>query len=909
MKIAIFKDNAFLAPPDYNADDIVKLLSENHLKYELVSERKINKLSSDTGILILPYIDGEFSQKSLDALIRFHSNGGSLFFLGDLPHRGKWYPLRNMFAYKFHLTRSYDDVSISADKPGIKGLTEKGHSIIGNLNDINFFNGENFHCLRVTAFPPDITYPLLKVESSSHAEKSTSIVAIERKCKKFYGAKFAMIGFNGGEPRENACGAYKFYWKYDPGLLTRKWKDINNVVLKLIKWLTPSPKKTNITIDKSDIWMDRLRRIKQKPVYGFSTYWAFNETKIPDEFKFFCSEMIKRGCRYIRANIPWEDIEPAPKKYDWRKTDQLAKFAEKENFLIQFWVFPTVYGSGLSDAGIPKWTLKEPAIDRFGRKGNFPTLWSQFYREHYFNMLTHLTKRYAKVKALQKFIFDFGNSDFPYSYHYYGGDNTIFDYSPQERKAFVSYLKNELEWSIEKCNILFSKNFTNYNQIPVPFSEEKNAFSVYLDFRTWTIRKGIEEAHSIIRKYAPEKLPPDLPGHGLGSIADLSTYFYEAKAKHFLEEKIFPPKYTKCHNFGKIWGGEPWQVGGDYRQYDEALFQSVRLGADYFTIPGADLGVYGEDIAKIGYIRHTLTGAKRFKSELAVIDDLRWNNFTSLAHVASRFDFPVDLLSKQCRFDFSCYKLLTLPSNDEILKTVTGGGGGRLVPDDEEWYWLLKLSVEKGLNLLIFPETCKIYKTGVQRTFLRQVFALEKVKYKNRKIRNIIFPDSFGRGKMSGKAFEVIADGNIILKDSQGYPLLIEKKYGKGAVFLAGYDNSGESFDKALNYEEVPYLREHTLLKLCNHLGIQSNRIDSNNLYVWKEIVQKEGKMYFLLFSHCKKIINAKIKIKLTKNLNSIVDMATNEEFKLKKTENLNWYEFDIHLNPRVGRYLKIHEE
>ncbi len=985
LKISLFRDVSFRAMPDYDSGDIEKLLHSKKMAYEIYSHKEIESISREKcDLLIIPYVNGNFSEKALTSLLEFHSAGGSLFFLGDLPNIDKWYPLRNSQAYKFHLTRCYDDINIRFDRPGIEGLTEKGVEILGELKHPEFMDGKIFPALRITGFPPDITHALLKIKSGSHAECSSAVVAVERKCEKFLGAKFAMIGFIGGEPRENVDGAYQLKWKWNPGLLTRKWKGIDDMVWKLIQWLEPvnvagsvdvaavsvegirkpvsftvkNLSSVNIVLDSISLqcngekicevrkaalppWDNISRTVNSKKTFGIykyelktqinseektiaefterifpadsakhagfglSTYWAFQTRKMPEELKFFYREMLKRGCQYIRMNIPWEDVEPRPGKYDWSVTDQLIEFAHREKFTLQFWMFPTTRGSGLADGGVPWWSLKEPAIDRFGNKGYFPTLWSKFYREHYFGMVDVFTKRYAESKNLSRFVIDFGNSDFPYGYYYYGGDNTIFDYSHQEREAFSLYLKNELTWNLETVGKLFSRKFKSYDEVPVPFSEDKEAFSVYLEFRSWSIRNGITEVNEIVARNAPDKLPPDLPGHGLGSIADLGTYFYEGKARHWLEESTFDKKYVGAHNAGETWGGEAWQVGGEYRQYDDALFQSVRLGATYNSIPGADLGLYGDDIARIGFIRRTIMSAERPEPELAVFDRLEWDNFRSLANIATRTDIPVALIFKKQRYDFSCHKLMVLPACDYSDKTATGGGGGMLLPDDEYWYNLLRLSVEKGLNLLVFPHTCEIGVTRIQRTFLRQVFRLTDVKYGAWRKRTVLFPKSFGGGQVTGSASSVIADGEVLARDSKGAPVLVKRNYGKGSVVLAGFDNSPDSLDREYNYEECAKIEDHTLLRICSYFGIRSKECRTNGLFAFKEMVHLNGKDYLLLFSHVKKTVKAKVEVRLSKPSDAALDLATGEKLPLKKLSD-GWYSFEIDLKTRTGRYLSF---
>ena len=70
----------------------------NHLQLEDIS-------FPETKVLILPYVKGNFSDEALQGMIRFHEEGGALFFIGDLPNKDKWSPLRNMQSSDFYLTR------------------------------------------------------------------------------------------------------------------------------------------------------------------------------------------------------------------------------------------------------------------------------------------------------------------------------------------------------------------------------------------------------------------------------------------------------------------------------------------------------------------------------------------------------------------------------------------------------------------------------------------------------------------------------------------------------------------------------------------------------------------------------------------------------------------------------------
>lgn len=985
MNISVFRDAAFESMPEYNADDVIRCLGEKGLDGRLVSHAGMEALErTRCDILVLPYLKGNFSDAALNAIIRFHASGGSLLVLGDLPHRDKWYPLRNMQSPLLRLTRAYHNLRFGDPDP-CSCLTEKGEEVLGGLEDLENIRGRTMPCLRVTAFPPDRTWPLLRMGD----EVSTAVVVVERNHPDFFGARFAMVGFNGGEPRENVDGAFQRKWSWKPGLLDRTWKGIDSLVLKLIKWLKPvdvhaaiqvrpvhrvgerssraaalfrnlSPESLSVDcvqathresdtllLEREDLSLEagQIERIEllagetgfgihtydlrltrgetrlavseverilpadagEKPGYGFSTYWSFQKPEISAPFKGFCRALLDRGAQYIRANIPWEDIEPEPGRYDWRIPDQLIEFAEKERFLLQFWMFPTTRGSGLSDGGVPWWSLREPAIDRHGNKGFFPSLWSPFYREHYFGMIDAFTQRYAESAALQRFVLDFGNSDFPYGYNYYVNDTSLFDYSEHERAAFAKYLIQTRGMGLDQVSMLFGKKISSTDEIPVPFKEQEEPYRVYLQFRTWSLKDGIQHVWKICENNAPGKIPPDLPGHGMGSIADLSAAWHEVKARHWNEEKKFDSKYTYLHNSGKEWGGEAWQVGASFHEYDDALFNSVLFNASYNSIPGPDLGVFGEDISRIGMIRRTIMGAQRKHPEIAILDSTDWNAFHSLAHVGIRMDEGADVLCSQHRFDFSCYKLVVLPSEQTSGGTVTGGGGMPTLPEDEHWFWLLRESVEKGLNLLLFPGTMNTPSSALLKNWLREVLELEQVEFGERRSHEIAFPETFGGGVAQGCCRDVRSEGESLITSSDGTHILVRRALGKGSLLLAGWDSQPDSLNGPIHYEETSTIANHMLFRMARFLKIEAREVRTGQTHVLKGLLHRNNKDYFVAFSHLTEPVTPRIELKLSRPAERGLDLSTGETFRLT-AEPDGWYTFDLPLHCREGRYLSFHD-
>jgi hypothetical protein len=231
-----------------------------------------------------------------------------------------------------------------------------------------------------------------------------------------------------------------------------------------------------------------------------------------------------------------------------------------------------------------------------------------------------------------------------------------------------------------------------------------------------------------------------------------------------------------------------------------------------------------------------------------------------------------------------------------------------LLPDDESWYQLLRTSVEKGLNLLVFPGTCTIGNTKVQRTFLRQVFGLEDVRYGERVETTVTFPESFGGGIMQGYASSVFATGEVLLKDSHGRAILVRRKYGLGSVLLAGYDTSPESLDPVYNYEVDENIKTHTLIKLCNFLGIVPERYHTGNFMVYKEMIKVHGKEYFILLSSLDKPVTRTIQVTVNEPQPCAFDLASGEFYKLRRLSG-NSYEFAVTLYPRQPCFMSFHDK
>ena len=943
--VAILEDPAISPLATYTADDVRRALEKSGRGWVNIGREELAALDRCVAdVLVLPYQDGELGAAALAGLVHFHEQGGGLLFLGDTPHAGKSYPYRNSQGTELRLTRARDALTI-------RGLTPRGREILGDLPDMEKMLGRQMAGVRISAFAPDECHNLLVCEAGF--KKLSPIVLIERRHPRFLGAKAAVVGFDGGEPRENLTGVCDLPWTFEPGLLTRDWAGADVMVARLVEAVTPDAVGVAIEMDPvvtageerpvhavvrdmSDpakiarvalpvgpapagpqivshevaaggrlVRAERTRFgcLPGEPPplsFGFSVYRVFPDNRVDEAYRDFIRTTAKLGMQYVRMNLDWEALEPEPGKYCWDTPDQLLEVAAQENLPAMFWMFPTARGSGLSDAGVPAWTLREPSIDRHGKPGNFPCIWSPFYRERYFALLDALTKRYAGDPRLFRFAFDFGNSDFAYSYHYYGDRADLFDYSPHEQRAFARWLEQN-KFPLDELSRRWGRDFKTYADVPVPFSEQTEAWMIYEQFRIWGVHEGIKEAVDVIRRNAPSKLPPDPPGHGLGSIADIGTYLYNAMGRHWEQLEKHDPALVEVHNAGRQWGGEAWQVGGTYADYDDAVFHSIRLEAGYNSIPGPDLGVYENDIGRIAMLRRSLAGSKRLQPRVAIMDRMAWNDWSSLAQVGVRLDQPVDLVSRTCRYDYSEYDLLVLPP-DEVVQS--GRGPSSLLPLDEDYYREVLAAVEKGLRVVVFPRTG----LGDPLNPMRRIWGLEDVAYGAREKRAITYPESWGGGSVSGAARAVNAESGdeVLLRDAQGAPVVVFRPHGKGGFILAGYDAEPDSLDGDWRYDRAESLDEHTLVRLLKHLGIAGGRLRTGEAGCYKEYMFRGERDVILLYSHQDKPLSLDVRFRPRMTPRRVFDLAFGQEYEVTPDADDGWFRLRATLEPRRGYYLVV---
>jgi hypothetical protein len=969
--IAILEDPAIAPLPSYTAADVRRALEMAGLAFMMVDMNALAGLDrSLADVLVLPYLDGDLSGGPLEGMLRFHRLGGGLVFLGDTPHVGRSFPYRNSQAPELRLTRCRDPLQI-------RGLTEMGRAILGDLPDWERMLGRQTTGVRTSAFPPDECHNLLVCDAGF--QLLSPVVLIQRRHPDYLGARVVVAGFDGGEPRENIMGVCRLPWTFDPGLLDREWVGADVMVVRLAaaarppelafaidfdpvvpsrnsqpvsllaRNLTGAPRDITCSLLCGDTMLltdlsatlapgsceaiakidapcpdgpqDFLLQASEggktfsatrtrfgfldtpdsPPLsLGFSIFRVFRTPAVDEPYRDFLRSTRKLGMQYVRMILAWEDLEPRPGNYIWDVPDQLLELSATEGLPAFFWVFPTARGSGLGEGGIPEWTLREPAIDRDGRPGNFPCIWSPFYRERYFAFLDALARRYADDPRLERFVFDFGNSDFPYTYHYYGDRGDLFDYSPHEQAAFARWIEMR-RLPLSDLSRRWGRELKNYREIPVPLSEQNEAWLIYEEFRTWGVHQGIKEAASIIHRVAPAKAPPDFPGHGLGSIADIGTYLNHAQCAHWEEVQKQPRELTEAHNMGPQWGGEAWQVGGRFPDYDDAVFQSVRLEADYLTIPGPDLGIWENDVGRIAMLRRSLAGARRARPRIAIMDRMAWNDFGSIAHIGARLDQPVDILSRTCRYDYACYDLLVLPP-DEIVSTSCGPAS--LLPLDDGYYSEMLDAVKRGLRVVVFPRTG----FGDPLNPMRQILGLRDLNYGLPVLQAMKFPHSWGGGSAGGIASVIKGrpDDQVLLSSNHGRPLALFRSCGLGGFVLPGYDTSPDSLDAEFRYDCSTTLCGHSLARLLQHLGLAPADLRTGQSCCYKECLFSEKRDFLLLFSHLPSSLSIDVDFRSSRSPRRIFELSSGTWHDVLPGSTDGWFHFPLTLPPGKGHYFVV---
>jgi hypothetical protein len=299
---------------------------------------------------------------------------------------------------------------------------------------------------------------------------------------------------------------------------------------------------------------------------------------------------------------------------------------------------------------------------------------------------------------------------------------------------------------------------------------------------------------------------------------------------------------------------------------DDALFNSIRLGAGYFTVAGPDLGLDADDVARMVYIRRALQGATRPQPRIALLDRMRWDARDSLCHIGARLDQSVAMLCAQHRFDFSCFDLIVLPPCNTVLGTTGGGqGGGYLVPTDSDWYQRLRNAVERGTQLVIFRDTFE----GLPGSVRGEIESA--------------FPELF---------------------DTRGDDPR-DQDVGAGRILYSGcFPWNGPIPDPTL----TTHIREHPLVRLLRRLGLSPDRVDSNQAFAHKELLDLHGGHVLLVRGEWTESRTLSLRLNVVSGYTHAYDLSTGEQFPLSSSGRPDWSQLDLPIHPRRGRYLLLQQ-
>ncbi len=237
--------------------------------------------------------------------------------------------------------------------------------------------------------------------------------------------------------------------------------------------------------------------------------------------------------------------------------------------------------------------------------------------------------------------------------------------------------------------------------------------------------------------------------------------------------------------------------------------------------------------------------------------------------------------------------------------TVTTSGS--LLPEDEQWYWLLRESVEKGPDHCRFSQHLRGRQNAGPHHLPEKGHGARRCDLWRKEDERGELPGRFWRGKHEGQCGFRSGEGEVMLRDAGGDPVLVRRPYGKGAIILAGWDNHEDSFDGKLNYFKQDRIGKHTLVRLAMALDLEPLEIRSDQLNIYKALVRRENKEYLLLYSHLEEAVTQEFKIKLNTPAGKGYDLATGETFPVKDIGG-GWYSITLTVKPRTGRYISFHD-
>ena len=90
-------------------------------------------------------------------------------------------------------------------------------------------------------------------------------------------------------------------------------------------------------------------------------------------------------------------------------------------------------------------------------------------------------------------------------------------------------------------------------------------------------------------------------------------------------------------------------------------------------------------------------------------------------------------------------------------------------------------------------------------------------------------------------------------------------------------------------------------------LGLDPLEIRSDELNIYKALVRRDNKEYFLLHTDLEKAVTQEFKIRLNTPTDEGYDLATGETFPVKDIGG-GWYSITLTVKPRTGRYISFHD-
>jgi hypothetical protein len=242
-----------------------------------------------------------------------------------------------------------------------------------------------------------------------------------------------------------------------------------------------------------------------------------------------------------------------------------------------------------------------------------------------------------------------------------------------------------------------------------------------------------------------------------------------------------------------------------------------------------------------------------------------------------------------------------LPPNELIQ---TSRGLTSLLPTDGDYYTAILQAVRKGLKVLVFPMTG----TGDPLNPMRRIFGLEDIRYGARAPQEVTWPASWGGGAASGCA--CVVEGTqtdvILLRNTEGRPLVVFRPCGAGGFLLAGYDTAPDSLDGDFRYDTALHLRQHTLVRLMSNLGLASKLLHTGQTCCYKECLYGSQRDYLLFYNHHPKPLTLQVEFRSIRRPGTALELSTGRRQQVLPAATPGWFYFAHRIPALTGSYMVI---